>query len=1043
MPSDYKAITKYNEEQLGKDTASRKSQVNMYSDFSHFIFELLQNADDHKATRVTFNLFPKKLIVEHNGIPFAEKNIKAISYFGKSTSRDDLVKTGCFGLGFKSVFAITATPSIYSGDENFMIYDLYRLKALLPPNNIKPEVTRICLPFNHYSVKPNFVETIVEEKIAFEKISHRLKKLDINTLLFTTNILEIIWNIKDKHGNKTIGHYLRDDKKELKLKINKQLQKRRTEITDGNSLNTYLVYSRPIKWQGKEYKPVDIAFFLHKENEKEKIIPCPFQRSLSVLFPTTVDTHMGFLINGPFRTPAHRETVSQEDMFNQFLFEETANLLIDTLIELRKKGFLTVSLLETLPIEMQYFPEENMFYPIANRVRKALLVQELLPADNDSEFVSAKNAKLASDDKLRKLLTYNQLKELHQHRNGIKWLSATIKKNSKLYTYIMEELNVDEIDAEQFVKLITDEFIDMQTDDWLIKFYNFLKIKSNIWKKSDSILRQIKFLRLEDNTHVLPFENDGTPNAYLPSSVETNFPTIKRNIYNNEGAADFLKRLGIIEPDLFAEIIEFILPKYTKDSNIVDFIDNIDDIKKIKNVLDEQKHSSLALAKSKILLGKLGLSEIGDKLIDSEKINPTLFMPPVLNSIRLLRAFNGEKNQYRSPLEMYYNTSDLQLYFQRNFDAWFLNEDYPDEFMPFFQKLGIHKEIKVTKKGPDKNGFVIINNSHSFHRRGLNGFDPDIKVEGIENAILTISIEKSKFIWNNIAIPHSDCIRGVVESSSRKTYENSSTKDKVSEFGFLLIDSEWLPDTNGNWHKPGELKLDELPDSFIKDEKLAKQLRMKEDISEQILTIAGISQNTLKLAQELEKQPQEIQKQIISLLQKNRIKPAFPSKKSANPGRREKKILERQKLVGNKTYEKKERSVKTSKPTHDPKEWLMGQYTNDDEIMICQMCKNEMPFKLKDGSYYFEAVQIDDNFEKEWHELYLALCPLCAAKYRCFVKNDQNMMNTFLKNIIETNQNSPVPIELGENGLHDISFIETHLNDIKTILVAHYNSNNG
>ena len=38
MPSDYIAITKYNEEQLGKDTASRKSQVNMYSDFSHFVF---------------------------------------------------------------------------------------------------------------------------------------------------------------------------------------------------------------------------------------------------------------------------------------------------------------------------------------------------------------------------------------------------------------------------------------------------------------------------------------------------------------------------------------------------------------------------------------------------------------------------------------------------------------------------------------------------------------------------------------------------------------------------------------------------------------------------------------------------------------------------------------------------------------------------------------------------------------------------------------------------------------------------------------------
>ena len=107
MPSDYEAITRYNKEQLGKDTASRKSQVNMYSDFSHFVFEILQNADDYGATHVTFKLSMDELLIEHNGIPFEEENVKAISYFGKGTSRDDLIKTGQFGLGFKSVFAFT------------------------------------------------------------------------------------------------------------------------------------------------------------------------------------------------------------------------------------------------------------------------------------------------------------------------------------------------------------------------------------------------------------------------------------------------------------------------------------------------------------------------------------------------------------------------------------------------------------------------------------------------------------------------------------------------------------------------------------------------------------------------------------------------------------------------------------------------------------------------------------------------------------------------------------------------------------------------
>ena len=128
MPSDYKAITAHNEKQLGEDTASRKTQVSMYSDSTHFVYEILQNADDYGATEVCFQLSENEIVIEHNGESFTKENVEAITYFGKSTSRDDLVKTGRFGVGFKSVFAFTATPIIISGNEHFQIYGLYRIK---------------------------------------------------------------------------------------------------------------------------------------------------------------------------------------------------------------------------------------------------------------------------------------------------------------------------------------------------------------------------------------------------------------------------------------------------------------------------------------------------------------------------------------------------------------------------------------------------------------------------------------------------------------------------------------------------------------------------------------------------------------------------------------------------------------------------------------------------------------------------------------------------------------------------------------------------
>lgn len=45
----------------------KNSVVEKYSDQAHFIYELLQNADDAKATSARFELFKDRLIFAHNG----------------------------------------------------------------------------------------------------------------------------------------------------------------------------------------------------------------------------------------------------------------------------------------------------------------------------------------------------------------------------------------------------------------------------------------------------------------------------------------------------------------------------------------------------------------------------------------------------------------------------------------------------------------------------------------------------------------------------------------------------------------------------------------------------------------------------------------------------------------------------------------------------------------------------------------------------------------------------------------------------------------
>lgn len=168
----------------------------------------------------------------------------------------------------------------------------------------------------------------------------------------------------------------------------------------------------------------------------------------------------------------------------------------------------------------------------------------------------------------------------------------------------------------------------------------------------------------------------------------------------------------------------------------------------------------------------------------------------------------------------------------------------------------------------------------------------------------------------------------------------------------------------------------------------------------------------------------------------DRPKPQFPYRKSKNPDYREQKIRKKHNTAEDKTYTTKERSVRDSKPDFDQKSWLRDQYTNDDQILVCQMCTNEMPFKLKNSSYHFEAVQISDNLMKEGHQLYLALCPVCAAKYRILVKRDSALLEDFITAIKTSDEVFEIPIDLGINGPHKVHFVEKHLQDLKTILTT-------
>ena len=92
-----------------------------YNDPSHFIYEILQNAEDAKANKVSFILNEDFLEIYNDGKEFDDNDVEGITGIGISTKKDDINAIGKFGVGFKSVFAITETPRIYSGFNNYEI----------------------------------------------------------------------------------------------------------------------------------------------------------------------------------------------------------------------------------------------------------------------------------------------------------------------------------------------------------------------------------------------------------------------------------------------------------------------------------------------------------------------------------------------------------------------------------------------------------------------------------------------------------------------------------------------------------------------------------------------------------------------------------------------------------------------------------------------------------------------------------------------------------------------------------------------------------
>jgi hypothetical protein len=193
----------------------------------------------------------------------------------------------------------------------------------------------------------------------------------------------------------------------------------------------------------------------------------------------------------------------------------------------------------------------------------------------------------------------------------------------------------------------------------------------------------------------------------------------------------------------------------------------------------------------------------------------------------------------------------------------------------------------------------------------------------------------------------------------------------------------------------------------------------------------GIEMEAITLAQQIASD-QELLDKVRQLLQTKAAKPEFPSRPTPNSARRQERVAREAATAPDKTYETRSLSVRTSETAQTPRTWLREAYTNSAGEMVCQICKEVMPFKKRDGQYYFEAVESLDTLPLEHHSLFLALCPLCAAKYKEFVKVDAEALERF-QTALKAATQPTIPVSFGGEEA-SVTFVDSHFLDFQTIL---------
>ena len=987
---------------------TKKILTDMYPDTAHFVYELLQNAEDMCATAVKFVLSKDNLLFLHNGKKrdFVYEDIDSITSIGNNTlKKDDLTSIGTFGVGFKAVYTYTSTPEIHSGEFDFRIRDMVIPDPVDVPQIAKFGETQFIFPFDHKTKK-------TQDAVA--EIKKALLELDENSILFLNHIEKIIFKLPDGSVG---GVQIKNVDNVLKI-INK-VDANIKDLNEAKTKTYWFKFSKDCKVntaKGEATLPVSLAFRMNANGEGDHrtySVDETLKGKVFIYFPAVKEhSDLHFHIHAPFASTVARDSV-RICAENNKLFNELARLAVLSVSYFKDRKCIDYHYYAALPNRRDFlYGDIKAIYDEIIKVFKNPN-NELIITEN-GDYKKIDQVKQGSRD-IVKLITSDDLYLLYKKY----WVPAlrpqtreeTFLNEIGLTTYdtriIAETLaNHPSIFASMFQRKLAD-------NEWFTRLYELMNGFPSLHSYIEN-LKETEMLKCNDGKLHSADENLYIKSNYVPKQIkEPLYVEIDSAVSKNtvDAALAFLKRLGV---RVMTEEID-LMSDLEKDSLDID-----DVVIKLLEVQEKYKESG-----------------------NIEQFKDSAFI--------LGKRIKDDGKLYRVTAKECCWSDDVAFFYEQSYGIDFvvshehyqgLDDKEKSLFKEVFVKLGgkIAPEISSCKVDFLHPNWKRLNTTNI---RSYSETNSDYTITGLNN-IHRIPEEnlyrESLLLWNVVVND-----KNIRHHEARFSANNNRPVETFdSRLAYVLKRIKWIPNKDGVFCRPCDISEAELCDGFeynqdalfLQNIGFGDETQAPDDITT-ILEKAGVAVSAAD--EEWFRQSDDVKAEILRMLREQKEK-----KRMFLTDALEEENKEQKEFDDNDDYERdisiKNPSARAKKQQEDFEKGLekrvnvkhIMRYTYSSKTSMfekqfireqykgrCQICERE-PIRKYNGDIYFEAINIVstanldrsllNNVDAGWNTL--CLCPTCAAEYRYCSKNLDSFEEQVEQTIVEVGKNELMPIEI-------------------------------